>query len=274
MINDIKSGDLVKYYDFTEDNPDFSKPRPAMVLGYDPYRKKYSLMRITSKGNATEREGYKLKGEELRVPEGMVYEKNNESVELYGVIKTNNIIQVDRERLTTQSDVFSFTFKKAVFDKYNKLKNKSWFKEYADYYSDRHHKIMQFFKEDLIAEKLNYMSDEVENVYDFFKDYYVDVKGIKQLPTNKFGNRYSLLFEIEGETFEHTFSTNKTPIEVSRDWVGEKKVSEWLREDRKFHVLNRNLDIEFTPDPIVSKGYKSMGKFAKDVREQEYNVEF
>lgn len=274
MIHDIKSGDLVKYYDFTVDNPDFSKPRPAMVIGYDPYRKKYNLMRITSKVNATEQEGYRLKGEELRVPKGMVYEKNNELVELYGVIKTNNIIQVDRERLTTKSDVFSFDFKKSVLDKYMTLQHKSWFKEYADYYSDTHYKIMSYFKDDLVAEKLGYFDDLDENVYDFFKDEFVSVKGIRQLESNKFGNRYSLLFEVDDEIFEHTFSTNKSPSEVVRDWSDERKISEWLKEDKKFHVLKRNLDVEFTPDPEVSHGYKSMGRFRKEIESKEFNIEF
>lgn len=269
----IKAGDLVKYYDFSVDNPDVSKPRPAMVLGYDPYQRKYNLMRITSKRNRTEDKDYVLKGEEIRVPKGMRYERDNKETELYGVIKTNNIIQVNRERLTQVLDVFSFRFKKGVLDKYYKLIEKEWFREYADQRCKNHSKIMDFFHEDLIAEKLGYFTNDVENIYDFVRHEEFKIDGIYQLPSNKHGYRYSVLMEHDDHIYEYTISTDKSPSEVSRSWSDTKIARDWLCEDKKFHVLKNDLSVRFVRDPEVTRGYQSLGRFKRGVRENKYEIE-
>src|SRR5690625_4711736 len=98
-----KSGDLIRYYDFNANDEKHHKPRPAMVLGYNKQNNSVYAVRITSKSGRTEDRNYKLLGDEVRIPNGLDYDGKT----LYGVIKTNNIIEVERDRITSTLDVFS-----------------------------------------------------------------------------------------------------------------------------------------------------------------------
>src|SRR5690625_2229310 len=124
-----KSGDLIRYYDFSSRDSKDHKPRPAMVLGYNKKNDSVYAVRITSKGGRTEQANYELTGDEVRVPKGIRYRDK----ELYGVIKTNNVIELDREKITSTLDVFPEQTKLEVLEKYDKFRYKKWYNDFFEY---------------------------------------------------------------------------------------------------------------------------------------------
>lgn len=254
-----KTGDLVRFYDFSRGNKNVQKPRPAMVLGYDHFKDKVNLMKITSKGGATERKDYKLMEDEIKVPKGMWFRGR----ELYGVIKTNNIIQINSERLTSVLDVFSFDFKMKVMNKYDLHKNDRWYKKYLDMYNGNHRHIMSHYKESLIAEKLNFFqTDSGENIYDFIRNEKLAIEEVQVHPKSDYSpyKNYSVTFRYFDNYFNHIVSTRKSIREISMDWKGEKTVRDWLREDVKFHILKRNIHANLEKSFVSKKRYHSFNK--------------
>lgn len=263
-----KAGDLVLFYDTTSLNPVDFKPRPAFVLGFDAKEHKINLLPVTTKRGRTEEEGYSLKGEEVRAPKEMKHLENGKEVSLKGVIKTNNILQVNREQVTTMLDVFPLTCQEEVLDCYESFKDKEWYKEHLESYSTKHERVYRQFKESLVAEKLGFflLDESTESSYDFNKNLELDLKGIQKVGNKDGveGTLYSvILASSEEQEFEYTLLTEKNDRQIVRDWKRSKTARDWLLEDKEYHVLMRNIDIPIRPNPEPNQRYYSLNKFEK-----------
>lgn len=255
-----KSGDLIKFHDYDSGNDGYYKPRPAMVLGYNKQSNSLYAVKITSKEGHTEDYDYRLLGDEVRVPTGLDYSGNN----LYGVIKTNNIVEVERKNVSSTLDVFPYETKEKVLNVYTKFKDREWYKEHLNNYNADHEKIMGRFQENLVAEKLGffYCFKNSENIYEFIKDNPLSVSKIQLLEGRGNSNLFSLMFERNGNDYEATIATKK-PINYLMDsWSEPKRVGQWLREDDKFHVLMNRFDAKLIPDPFPHfHKYESLSDF-------------
>lgn len=255
-----KSGDLIRYYDFFSKNKDHHKPRPAMVLGYNKKNNSVFAVRITSKGGRTEKPDYKELGDEVRVPKGIVYNDKP----LYGVIKTNNIIEIKRDRITSTLDVFPYQTKLEVLQVYEKFKNEDWYKEFLEASNLDYKHIIERYKENLVAEKLGffYCHGSNENIYEFIQDTPLRIHNIQLLEKKGRTSIFGVLFNKKGKIYDYNIATKKPLQKIVHDWSGNKKVSEWLREDEKFHILMKHVNARIIPDPVpkIDK-YKTFPEF-------------
>lgn len=255
-----KSGDLIRYYDFSSRDSKDHKPRPAMVLGYNKKNDSVYAVRITSKDGRTEQANYELTGDEVRVPKGIRYRDK----ELYGVIKTNNVIELDREKITSTLDVFPEQTKLEVLEKYDKFRYKKWYNDFFEYTGLDCQNIVDRYKENLVAEKLGffYCPKNNENIYEFVKDKHLGIDKIQKLETRGNLHVYSVVFNLNGTEYEYNIGTNKPEHQIWREWGRSKKIRDWLREDVKYHALMKRYSSKIRPDPLPDASkYKTFSEF-------------
>lgn len=264
-----RSGDLIRYYDFSAENKEHHKPRPALVLDYNKKNRSVYAVRITSKKKKTEDEEYELLADEVRVPKGLRYMEKD----LYGVIKTNNIIEIDRRKISSTLDVFPYETKMNVLSVYERYKHSRWYRKYLEMNKVNHNVAMRCFKENLVAEKLGFFVDKNgELIYEFVKDRYVRLKEIQPLGRVGTVNVYSVKLGSGNLEFEGSLATRKSLKKILKDWDGAKKVSSWMREDVKYHMLMEKINHQLKPDPFPrSDKYRTFKNFKRvHLRKIEY----
>lgn len=260
-----KSGDLIRYYDSASLNKEDHKLRPAMVLSYNKRNDSVYAVRITSKNGRTEKEDYVLLSDEVRVPSGIRYIEDD----LHGVIKTNNIVELKRDEIISTLNVFPLETKIEVLNIYDKFRHEYWYNKYFDHTGLDCQRIIDRFKENLVAEKLGffYCLKNNENIYEFVRDNRVKIDHIQFL--DKRGNTfiYNILFKHKGVIYDYNIATNKTKEQIIHDWSGSKKVSEWLHEDIKYHILMKRFHSKIKPDPVPKMNkYLTFSKFKESVQ--------
>lgn len=260
---------MVRYYDFSANNNEHHKPRPAMVLGYNKRNNSLFLMRITSKEGRTNGSDYWMLGDEVKVPENIRYDDRY----LYGVIKTNNIIEVKREHVSSTLDSFPETTKHNVLQVYEKHVNKDWYKEYFDQYDADHEYIMNRFKENLAVNKLGFFVEKnKEDIYEFVRADRCRVKTIRTLSEKGDIRDYEIgLVNVNnGTSHQMSISTYMTEKQVAKRWSGSKTIKEWVREDATYRFLKKDLDGSLiSKNPISEKKWERFAKFKKRVLERE-----
>lgn len=252
-----KSGDLVIAYEFPynklltdEFQSSRSKPRPAIVLGETGRSiAAIPVMGVYTKGRMTEKEGYSLYRHEVRVPKGLTMGQK----ELEGVIKTDRVVVLERHQISSAFDEFPLRTKMDILSTYEDIKNLPFYKKSLDQETTyNHERIMRNFKENVIAERLNFLTNkEGENVYEFKKYDQYQIDKIQHIGTFKDLNIYAVNLQSTDDNFIVNLATNKPVNKIVSDWSGTKTAKEWLREDAKYHALNKNIDQNIRRDPFI-----------------------
>ncbi|MGG3801211.1 hypothetical protein [Metabacillus fastidiosus] len=261
-----KSGQLINVYDFpfdpkAEREEGKSKGRPAIVLGYhDDHIEAIPVMQIGTKGGKTEKPSYLLFPEEVRVPKGLTYLDNRE---LRGVIKTNRIEIFKESEVTEPLDDFPLRTKIDVLQTYESIKNTFPHKDELNRYGNNHQEVMEKFKENTIADQLNFLVDKNgENQFEFKKNNLFEIDKIQPVEREKGLHTYSIGLSDGESSYLYTISTSKKPKQIIKDWAKPKTAEEWLKEDTKFQALSKNIDYKLKPTPLPHPDkYKNFTQF-------------
>lgn len=108
-------------------------------------------------------------------------------------------------------------------------------------------------KDEVIATKLGFLTDQNnQNQYNQLKDTTLKINTIQLLKNNP--NDKLTLYSIElvskEQTFDYVMATGKNKKEIATTWVGEKTADEWLKEDVKYRVLDKDLNQELNTEKI------------------------
>jgi len=249
----IRTGDIVLVKDYP--NPQFkearsrpTKDRFAIVIGN--FREGFislSAQAIATKRGQTERAGYRLKENELRIPEGIVDDRRD--FEITGVIKAHRFPLIKQNQMAYKAGSLPLETKLHLVQLHERMKNLPHQVAEMKQENPNFLKVMGYFKEVTLAEKLQFMRDNRGNYqYEFLRNKEFSVKSAQFLEKRKNLNVISVQLEGSGKKFYHTFATRKSLNELQQDWKSPKKAKEWIREDVKFHTLQRNPLLQLKPD--------------------------
>lgn len=251
----VRSGDIVLVEDYP--NPQFkkaksspTKDRFAIVIGN--FREGFASLpaqAIATKGGKTERSDYLLRENELRVPEGII--NNKRDLTIGGVIKAHRFPLIHKKQMVYKAGTLPLETKLHLVQLHEQVKNlpnqvKEMEKENPNYI-----KVMNYFKEVTIAEKLQFMRNDRGNYqYELLRNKGFAAKAVQLL--EKRGNLHIISVQLEGNNgnrFTHTFATKKSLNEIKKDWKEVKQAKAWIREDVKFHALRHKPLLQLNPDP-------------------------
>lgn len=236
-----KSGDLIMSYSFPFEERDGAKPRPAIVLGdYGRTVSVIPVMGIYTHKNKTEKEVYRLSPDEVRVPRGIPFINGKT---LSGVIKTDRIEQLSKEEVSGALAEFPLRTKIEILTTYEDVK------EHGKLLNPQYDFVMKKFKENVIAEKLNFLTNKKGNHFEYLRDEKMRIDRLQRI--DKFGTLdiYSVELTDDDRTFTYNIATNKKGKKLLHDWGKSKTALEWLKEDAKYHALMKNIDQEMRLDP-------------------------
>lgn len=251
----IRTGDIVLVKDYPnpqheEANSQSTKDRFAVVIGN--YRDGFTSLpaqAIATKGGKTEKPLYRIRENELRIPGGVVNGKKN--FELSGVIKAHRFPLIRQDQILYKAASLPLETKLHLVQLQEQLKTQPRHVNEMKEENPNYEKVIAYFKEVTVAEKLNFMRDDKGNhQYEFLRNQTFSIKSIQFLEKKKNLNIVSVKLEGDNKEFTHTFATKKTMGQVRFDWKIPKKAKDWIREDIKFHALQRNPLVRLNPDRI------------------------
>lgn len=108
-------------------------------------------------------------------------------------------------------------------------------------------------KDEVIGTKLGFLTDKNnQNQYNQLKDRTLKIKTIQPLTSIPNGNLnlYSIELVSMEQVFDYIIATGKDKKEIATNWVGEKTAEEWLEEDVKYRVLDKDLNEELNTEKI------------------------
>lgn len=251
-----RPGDIVYAYRYPFEERDENnqpigfKRRPAVVLGEGEIEA-YTIpvMGIFSKNGRTERDNYIHKINEIRVPDNITIHTPGEDKALKGVIISTKMTTISNEQLTPPLAELPERSKIEIALTYENISRIPQYKSKLDLSCPNHEKIMQAFKDNLIAEKLNFLADQFGQHYYPMKNTQLTPVAIQPLGRFNKLNIYSLQLKGQRDTFAHNFATSRSLKQLSHDWSKPKRAEDWLKEDAKYYALNKNLDLTLRVDP-------------------------
>lgn len=229
------------------------KPRYGVVVGAGGGKvHSIPIVQITSHDGKTEKEGYRLRHDEVRVPQNIFYkDKNGNDKELYGVIKMERIETFGFDEISGSLASVPLRIKEEMMMRYQYISDKPNYKSDLDRQMPTHKNIMYKYKEELVAEKLHFFSSEDgENEFGEKRHDKFFVDKIQYLGEPRGLHLYSVQLAGMKGVYDHTIATRKSPDQVCQSWDENKRGIEWLREDMKFHALMKNVDQRIRPDPV------------------------
>ncbi|MED2934092.1 hypothetical protein P4308_18745 [Bacillus wiedmannii] len=278
------SGDIVRvFYPFkpkalSNDNEEqVGKRRFGLIINAGNNRTlALPILQITSHGGRTEQTNYKLRADEIKVPESVTYYKRSAQgkVPVYGVIKTERIEFFDDDEISRPLTSVGLDTKIAVLNNYKDLLKQRNFVEVLNEESPGHMEAMQCFERAIIAEKLSFLTTDLgECKYEHMEDKMLRVNKIQplgKLDTNKRIHFYAveLTDEENMDSFLYSIATMKQPKQVAREWGKSKTAVDWLKEDERFYNLQKDISKVFKepPNPHPNK-YKTFPLFRKNTLE-------
>lgn len=288
-----KAGDVVRVYNYpfqpkskqddSESDKKQGKERYGLVINYGgKYATTVPILPISTHKGKTEREGYILRDDEVRVPRGINYKKRNGVKELIGVIKTERIEHFEQDEISAPLTKIPLRTKLDIISQYEHICNIPFYQNLLKNNSPNHEKAMKLFKESVLAEKLNFLvTDDGKRMYDIMR--YTSLKLDKIQPLGYIGKNNSIgiySVELKGnkDSFIYTIGTLKSKEQVVKDWKNPKKAYQWLSEDIKYNILKKDIDKDLKPDPLIdSNKYVKFNDFSKDVlkdiKEKQKDIE-
>lgn len=231
------------------------------------------IMPITSHSGKTNSESYRLRDDEVRLPDNIFYEKTTGKINIYGVIKTERIESFESDEITPPLTKIPLRTKLDLIERYESIIKNGFHKNILDKGSSQHKDIMDQFKDSVLAEKLNFLvTDNGVRKFDSMKNSTLSLVGIQPLiktGRNKSISVYSVKLKGEVDSFTYTIGTLKSEKKVIKEWSNPKKAKEWLSEDIKYNILKSNIDKSLKPDPLSnSNEYKTIDEFSKDIKKE------
>lgn len=234
------------------------------------------VLQVMSHGGKTENNEYVLREDEVRVPPNTSYQRRDGAKTLNGVIKTERIETFEADEITAPLTAIPLRTKMDLLDRYEAIKEKPYFKNMMDKQSPNHEFIMKNFRESVVAEKLNFLVNESgERLYDKMRNSSLNLTELNKIGSlgkgrgNKMGI-YSVKLEGSKDAFYYTIGTHKNKKQIAKDWSKPKPAKDWIREDIKYHVLNKNLDKVLKPEPKINQSkYQSMESFKKSLNPEQ-----
>lgn len=209
------------------------------------------VVQIMSHEGKTEEEGYKLRDDEVRVPQNAHFiNKRGEKRYLYGVIKMERIEMFGAEEMTAPLTQIPLRVKIELLERYEAILKKHHYKSKLDKDSPNHVQVMQEFKQSIIAEKLNFLTDaQGKNHFEQLKHVRFSLEKLQRVGKHNNLTIYSVRLKGKYDTFAYNIATRKKPEQLAKDWDKPKMASQWLKEDTKYHALVGNIDQRIRADP-------------------------
>lgn len=226
------------------------------------------VVQIMSHEGKTEQEGYRLRDDEIRVPQNTHFtNKHGKRKDLYGVIKMERIEMFGVDEITAPLVKIPLRVKVDMLEQYESIVENPYYRKKLDRDSPKHKNVMYEFRESVIAEKINYLAtDEGNDKFDSLRNRPLLVDEIQHLDQQGEMHVYSVKLLSREDTFTHTIATRKSPAMVANEWSEMKNGISWLREDIKYHALMKNIDQKIRPDPIPHPDkYVTLDKLEKQV---------
>lgn len=227
------------------------KSRYGVVVGLpDNRQSNLSIVQIMSHGDETEKKGYKLRDDELKVPENLFVERKGELKELTGVIKMERIETFAKDEVSAPLTSIPLFAKQKALHAYESIMVNPYYENKLNDESPNHQWVMKEFKESIIAEKLQFLTDSFgSHHYDALKRNYFFCDQICKIGRMNDHNIYAVELQGVKHSFSYTIATKKDEDIISNDWHEPKPAVYWLKQDSKFHVLERNIQSKIRPDP-------------------------
>lgn len=282
-----RTGDVVRVYNYpfipksmqqdNTDNERQGKERYGVVINSGGrYATTVPILQISTHSGKTEKDGYMLRDDEIRVPQGITYKKRYGDKELFGVIKTERIEQFEQDEISAPLTKIPLRTKLDIISQYEYISSKTYFKEILDNESPNHAQAMGIFKDAVLAEKLNFLvTDDGKRKYETMKFSDLELSEIQPLARIGKGNAigvYSLKLKGDIDTFTYTIGTLKSDEQIAKDWSKPKKAHEWISEDIKYNILKKDIDKNLRPDPLINtNNYIDFKDFKKEVLDNNEN---
>ncbi|BCC15075.1 hypothetical protein BC30048_p2088 (plasmid) [Bacillus cereus] len=279
---EYRSGDIVRvFYPYTpkalnEGDESPGKRRYGLVVNAgEDQAVALPIMAISTHSKQTRDPNYKLRDDEIRVPEGVSYFKRSiGKVEIDGVIKTERIEIFDDDEISRKLTAINLDTKIDVLERYKHSMNIPYYKNKMNEESPEHKEIMQKFENGIIAEKLQFLTTDLGNCrFEFMEDKKFNINKIQDLgksDENKRVHYYAVELKSSDnkDSFFYTFSTMKGKNQIAKEWGAAKTGAEWLKEDERYYNLKRDLHKNFSeaPNPHPAK-YKTFSTFKEKVLE-------
>lgn len=274
----IRTGDIVLVKDypnlqFKEAKTDPTKTRFAVVIGnFREGAVALPAQAISTRRGKALNPSYRIKENELMVPKEVINRQID--IEIRGVIKAHRFPLIEGKQMILKVGSLPLETKIQLIGIHEHIKNRPFQVQEMKMENPNYAKIMGFFKEVTVAEKLQFMRDNRGNhQYEFLRNKKFSLKAIQFLEKRKNLNLFSVKLEGNGKEFTHTFATRKSIKEIQKDWKKPKMAKAWIREDMKFHALQRNPLLELKPDPQPHPDkYTSLESLGK-IQDQRINRE-
>lgn len=230
------------------------------------------VVQIMSHGGETEKEGYMLRDDEVRVPQRTLFvDKHGEQRYLYGVIKMERIEMFGQDEITAPLTEIPLRIKIEMLERYEAILKNHYYKNKLDKDSPNHKLVMKAFKDAIIAEKLNFLVDsQGVNRFEFIKHTTLTLEELQKV--GKYNNLtvYSVRLKGKYDIFTYNIATRKKETQIVKDWDKPKVASQWLKEDAKYHALMNNIDqnIRTDPSPHPDK-YVTFESFKKRILQKQ-----
>jgi len=279
-----KAGDVVRVYNYPftpksmQDDLQSEiqgKERYGVVINYGGrYASTVPILQISTHSGKTEKDGYMLRDDEIRVPQGVSYKKRSGEKELIGVIKTERIEHFEQDEISAPLTKIPLRTKLDIISQYEYISSKPFYKNLLYNESPNHKKAMEIFKESVLAEKLNFLvTDDGKRKYEEMRYSNLKLNEIQPLGRIGKGNAigiYSIKLKGNIDTFTYTIGTLKSDKQIVKDWSKPMKAHQWISEDIKYNILKKDIDKGLRPDPLVNtNNYVMFKEFSKEVLSNE-----
>ncbi len=241
------------------------KGRYGIVIHNDDINDKVYVMGITSRHQRTQNNSYHRRSYEVAVPE---------EVSLYGVVRTDMFRAFNPKELRHVREIDNDTlFKINQTYKYN-IDNHVPFTKSINAYCPNHKEIMNKFTDEMIARKLNFLSNSPnKNYYDELRNKKIQITEIGEV--GRFGkglNVYDITLETKKAKFDYRYTTDKNLSTMINYSTKQRTGESILKSDFKYKVLSNNFDKTLKEDRLEAAKKEPINKLKqKQTKEQDLN---
>lgn len=283
---EYKSGDIVRvFYPYTPkavdtgDNVKGKMRFGLIITAGNNDMVALPILAITSRSGRTRNPNFKLRPDEVRIPEGINFFKRSQGiVPIDGVIKTERIEFFDTDEVSKTLTKVGLDTKISVLEKYKKTMDFPFYIQKMGKESPKHAEVMNKFEQTIIAEKLGFLVTELgEFKYEELENTKLQINKIQDLGRDPYNTNQRFHFyaveltdEENMDSFFYTFATLKQKDQVVKDWMNPKFASDWMKEDERYYALHKDLNRSFDSEPIpYPNKYESFVSFKRKNLEME-----
>lgn len=284
ILTNYKSGDIVRvFYPYTpkvlnKDGENIEGKRRFGLIVNAGNNKTIAIpiLQIFTRDGKTNEPNYRLRKDELYIPEKVTYYKRSENkdIDIKGVIKTERIEFFDDDEISVPLTTVGLPTKTRVLETYKSLMEIPHFYNKLNRESPGHKEAMETFERAIIAEKLGFLTTDLgEFKYENLEDTMLKINKIQPLGKSNINKRIhfyavEITDEENKDSFFYTISTMKRPHQVAREWGKPRAAVDWLKEDERFYNLQKDIHKTFEADPNPHPNkYKAFAVFRRNALE-------